>query len=143
MGSEMCIRDSLKVSPELGGVAARELLSFFDSILGKDTLEQLQKLGINPQSDNFYLSKTGTSDGTADGALPLASSSWVITGTLSKPRQYFKELIMRKGGKVSGSVSKKTDYLLAGENAGSKLEKARELSVEIISEDQLISQLDI
>jgi DNA ligase (NAD+) len=133
----------LKVSPELGGVAARELLSFFDSILGKDTLEQLQKLGINPQSDNFYLSKTGTSDGTADGALPLASSSWVITGTLSKPRQYFKELIMRKGGKVSGSVSKKTDYLLAGENAGSKLEKARELSVEIISEDQLISQLDI
>ncbi|MCH2059165.1 MAG: NAD-dependent DNA ligase LigA [Verrucomicrobiales bacterium] len=128
----------LEVSPELGGVAARELLRFFDSNLGKDTLDQLHKLGINPQSDNFYLSQAGTED----SALPLAASSWVITGTLSKPRQYFKELIVSNGGKVSGSVSRKTDYVLAGENAGSKLDKASALSVEIISETQFISMVE-
>jgi len=59
----------------------------------------------------------------------------VITGTLSESRDHFKQLIEQKGGKVSGSISKKTDYLLAGEKAGSKLAKAETLGVQILNED--------
>lgn len=65
----------------------------------------------------------------------LAGKTFVITGTLSKPREDFKKMIEDGGGKVSSSVSPKTDYLLAGENAGSKLEKAKELGVEVLSEE--------
>ena len=57
----------------------------------------------------------------------------MITGTLTHPRDLFKELIEEAGGKVSSSVSKKTDYLLAGENAGSKLQKAKDLEVKILT----------
>jgi DNA ligase (NAD+) len=60
--------------------------------------------------------------------------TWVITGTLSRPRDEIAEMIIERGGKVSGSVSKKTNYLLTGEEAGSKLEKAKKLGVKIIGE---------
>jgi len=66
---------------------------------------------------------------------------FVITGTLSQSRGHFKELIEAHGGKVSGSVSKTTDYLLAGENAGSKAKKAEELNVTILSEQDLLDLL--
>ncbi|HTO06336.1 MAG TPA: NAD-dependent DNA ligase LigA [Myxococcota bacterium] len=64
----------------------------------------------------------------------LAGKTFVITGTLDEPRSTWKERLEAAGAKVSGSVSKKTDYLLAGENAGSKLERARELEVAVIDE---------
>jgi len=64
----------------------------------------------------------------------IAGMTWVITGTLSRPRDEIAEMIIERGGKVSGSVSKKTNYLLAGEEAGSKLEKAKKLGVKIIVE---------
>ncbi len=64
-------------------------------------------------------------------ALPLAAKTCVITGTLSQPREEIAEIVAR-GGKVSGSVSKKTTYLLAGEDAGSKLEKAKKLGVRVL-----------
>ncbi|MBV8417564.1 MAG: hypothetical protein JO251_20370 [Verrucomicrobia bacterium] len=64
----------------------------------------------------------------------LRNKSWVITGTLSESREVFEELIRRNGGRVTSSVSKKTDYLLVGEDAGSKLEKARQLGVKIVNE---------
>ena len=66
----------------------------------------------------------------------IKGTTWVITGTLSKPRDEIAEEIIRQGGKVSGSVSKKTSYVLAGEEAGSKLEKARELGLRVISETE-------
>jgi DNA ligase (NAD+) len=66
----------------------------------------------------------------------LAGKTFVITGTLAEPRSTWKERLEAAGAKVSGSVSKKTDYLLAGENAGSKLEKARELNVRVVDEMQ-------
>lgn len=66
----------------------------------------------------------------------IAGKTFVITGTLSKPRDHFKKLIEDGGGKLSGSVSAKTDYLLAGESAGSKLEKAKNLGVEVLSEEK-------
>jgi DNA ligase (NAD+) len=64
----------------------------------------------------------------------FAGTTWVITGTLSRPREEMAEVIRSHGGKVSGSVSAKTTYLLAGEEAGSKLEKARKLGVEVLDE---------
>jgi DNA ligase (NAD+) len=66
----------------------------------------------------------------------IAGKTFVITGTLSKPRDHFKKLIENAGGKVASSVSKKTDYVLAGEKAGSKLDKASKLGIEIIDEDR-------
>ncbi|HEY8505789.1 MAG TPA: BRCT domain-containing protein, partial [Gemmataceae bacterium] len=66
----------------------------------------------------------------------LGGKTFVVTGTLSRySREEIESLIKRLGGKATGSVSKNTDYLIAGENAGSKLAKAKELGVEIISED--------
>ena len=65
----------------------------------------------------------------------------LITGTLTRPREYFKELILNAGGKVSDSVSAKTAYLLAGENAGSKLKKAEKLGTRIISEEEFYELL--
>jgi DNA ligase (NAD+) len=73
----------------------------------------------------------------AGGEGKLSGRTFVITGTLSQPRNHFKNLIEEQGGKVSGSVSSKTDYLLAGEDAGSKLDKARKLGTRIIDESEL------
>lgn len=70
----------------------------------------------------------------AEGGQPLVGKCFVITGTLTKDREDFKAIIEAAGGKVSGSVSKKTHFLLAGEGAGSKLEKAREAGVTVLDE---------
>ena len=78
-------------------------------------------------------------EGTRAG---FAGSTWVITGTLSEPRSVFEELIRRHGGKTSGSVSKSTAYLLAGEEAGSKLTKAQQLGVKVVSEAEFRAMLD-
>ncbi|KAF5295782.1 hypothetical protein FQA39_LY12955 [Lamprigera yunnana] len=69
----------------------------------------------------------------------IANKSFVITGTLSKSRDFFQSLIELQGGKIIGSVSQKTDYLLIGENAGSKEEKAKKLNVKIITEQDLMN----
>jgi DNA ligase (NAD+) len=69
------------------------------------------------------------------GATDLTGKTFVVTGTLEHySREEIEELIKQLGGKATGSVSKKTDYLVAGENAGSKLEKARELGVQVLTE---------
>jgi DNA ligase (NAD+) len=71
----------------------------------------------------------------ADVITPVHGKTFVITGTLpTMKRDQAKELIQRYGGKVAGSVSKKTDFVLAGEEAGSKLEKAQELGVKVMTE---------
>ena len=72
-------------------------------------------------------------------AAAIAGKTFVLTGTLEKPRDEVKEWIIARGGKVSGSVSKKTDYLVAGENAGSKLADAQKLGVKILNEQELAS----
>jgi len=122
-----------QVGPELGAVATGNLMDFFASDAGRSVLERLEAMGISPPSDN-YAPKPAES-GAAD--LALAGKSFVITGTLSAPREEFKRLIESKGGKVSGSVSKNTNYLLSGEGGGSKRDKAEKLGVAVISEQQL------
>ena len=80
---------------------------------------------------------------TSDNTEKLAGKTFVITGTLpGMGRTEATELIEKNGGKVSGSVSKKTDYLLAGENGGSKMTKAQALGIPVVSEEELLRMLE-
>ena len=119
----------------MGPVAAETLLSYLKSEAGKFVLNRLQELSINPSSNNYAPAGSELTEESANS--PIQGKTFVITGTLSQSRDYFKDLIEQKGGKVSGSISKKTDFLLAGEKAGSKLTKAEALGVEVLSEDKL------
>lgn len=128
--------DQFAVSPELGPVAATKLIEFLNSQAGAHLVDTLDRLGIDPASDNYR----PESDDVVN-ASGLAGKTFVITGTLSRPRAEVAEMIERAGGKVAGSVSQKTDYLVAGGAAGSKLEKARSLSVTVLDEADLASLL--
>ena len=91
----------------------------------------MRQLGLDPQTDNFL-------PRPADApAQPLAGKTFVITGTLGIDREEMKALLASRGAKVSGSVSAKTDFLLAGEGGGSKRQKAITLGIPIIGEDEL------
>lgn len=116
------------ITGDVGPAVAESTLTFFRSEAGQRTLQRFAELGINPTSDN-YAPKPAEAP-----HLPFTGKTFVITGTLSQDRDHFKTLIEKNGGKVSGSVSKNTDYLLAGESAGSKLEKARQLGVAVLDE---------
>ena len=71
----------------------------------------------------------------------FAGKTFVLTGTLSQPRKEFEKLIESHGGKCAGSVSKKTDFVLAGQEAGSKLDKAKELGVKVLDEQEFLKML--
>jgi DNA ligase (NAD+) len=76
---------------------------------------------------------------TAASASNLSGKTVVLTGTLSRPRQEIKEQLQALGAKVTGSVSKKTDYVIAGADAGSKLDKAKSLGITVLDEERLDS----
>ena len=112
---------------EVGPVVAESVLNFFASEAGKRALRRSKQLGIKPKSERISRK--------AAAALPLAGKTFVLTGTLpTMTRDEAGAKIEVLGGHVSGSVSRKTDYVLAGGAAGSKLEKARELGVRILDE---------
>ncbi|HXI72087.1 MAG TPA: BRCT domain-containing protein, partial [Verrucomicrobiae bacterium] len=114
---------------EVGPVAAASVLDFFGSTAGKTILARVQELNIKPASEKAAMAAT------TKGL--FAGKTFVLTGTLpTLSREAAAAKIEALGGKVSGSVSKKTDFVLAGEEAGSKLEKARQLGVKIIDENQ-------
>ncbi|MES2706896.1 MAG: NAD-dependent DNA ligase LigA [Verrucomicrobiota bacterium] len=119
-----------QIAQEVGQVAASETLEFFTQDSGQEFLAKLASLGIDPQSDNYAPKPAGA----AKTGGSLTGTTWVITGTLSQPRESFADRIRLAGGKVSGSVSAKTSYLLAGEEAGSKLTKAQDLKVTVLDE---------
>lgn len=115
----------------IGEISARAIVDYGTQD-HTEVLFALQRLGVNVSSKTYGK--------TADSI--LSGKTFVITGTLpTLKRDEAKNLIENNGGKVSSSVSKKTDFLLAGENAGSKLEKAKSLGVKIISEDELREML--
>lgn len=125
------------VGPDVGQVVSEALLAFFESRAGQQVLSRLAALGINPTSDNFL-----PSPAAADlSRLPLAGQTFVLTGTLSIERDDMKRLIEAQGGKVAGSVSAKTDFVVAGKGGGSKLEKAASLGVPVIDEATLRAML--
>lgn len=120
-------REDLQGIEGVGPVAAGTLFDFFALEKNRNLVTEMIGCGVEIVKGEL------TEKGDA-----LSGKTFVLTGTLSKmKRSDVKKLIESKGGKVTGSVSKKTDYLLAGESAGSKLDKAKELGVEIISEDFL------
>jgi DNA ligase (NAD+) len=125
-----------RISPDLGGVAADSVVRFLDSPVGGRLLQRLRDLDIDPRSASHHpLSAPSGATG------PLAGRSIVITGTLSRPREAFAALIQAAGGKVSGTVSGATDFLLAGEGGGSKRDKAAALGIRIIGEAELLEML--
>jgi DNA ligase (NAD+) len=114
------------VPSEIGPAVARSALDFFTSEPGRRLLAKLKQLGIEPQ-------------GTVMAAGKFTGKTFVLTGTLpTMKREEAEQKILAAGGKVSGSVSKKTSYVLAGADAGSKLEKARELGVPVIDEAEFV-----
>ena len=120
--------EQLLAVADVGPVVARSIHTFFAQPHNREVVEQLRALGV----------RWSEGEPAAAAALPLSGKTLVITGTLpSMGRDEAKDLIEAAGGKVAGSVSKKTDYLLAGSEAGSKLTKAQELGVPVIDEAQL------
>ncbi len=114
---------------DVGPVVARSIRSFFEQPHNREVADQLRAAGIT------WAEHEGTADTSPK---PLSGKTLVITGTLPAwSRDEAKEMIEAAGGKVAGSVSKKTHYLVAGAEAGSKLDKARELGVEVIDEAAL------
>lgn len=126
------------ISSEVGPTVAGSVVDFFESRSGVLLLERLTDLGIDPQSSNYAPVSPGAADRGAPG---VSGKTFVITGTLSAPRDDIKERIEAAGGKVSGSISRQTDYLVAGEGGGSKLEKAVSLGVAVITEPDLAALL--
>jgi DNA ligase (NAD+) len=111
---------------DVGPIVAQSIRSFFDAPHNREVVEQLRAVGISwPE---------GTGE-AVDAPRPLLGKTLVLTGTLpTLGRDDAKALIEAAGGKVSGSVSKKTHYVVAGAEAGSKLDKARELGVPVLDE---------
>ncbi len=125
------------ITGDVGPVVAEAISAFFKSAAGQQVLERFAQLDINPLSDN-YLPIPASADLTSK---PLLGKTFVITGTLSIDRDAMKELIENQGGKVSGSISAKTHYLLCGEGGGSKRDKAEQLNVPILDETALQSMI--
>ena len=114
---------------EVGPVVTRNVLDFFASATGKKVLRRIKELGIQPKNEKVSAKKAAE--------LPLAGKTFVITGTLpSMTREEATEKIEALGGHVTGSVSRKTDYVLAGAEPGSKFDKAKELGIRVIDENQ-------
>jgi DNA ligase (NAD+) len=116
-----------RIVTEVGPVVAKSVLDFFASPAGKKILRRMKELDIRPKSEKVSAKKAAE--------LPLAGKTFVLTGTLpSMAREEATEKIEALGGHVTGSVSKKTDYVLAGADPGSKFDKAKALGVRIIDE---------
>ncbi|GAB5439830.1 MAG: NAD-dependent DNA ligase LigA [Fuerstiella sp.] len=127
--------ESLAAVDEIGPVIAASVAQYFSSDFGQATLKELKELGLN-----FGQPVDRTDNAEASGA--LAGKAIVVTGTLQNlTRDEAKELILKHGGKAAGSVSKKTDFLVAGEKAGSKLAKAEQLGVPVLTEQQFLEMV--
>ena len=109
---------------DIGGKMAVEIVDFFKTDANRRIVDGLREAGVN------------MTENTARATAELAGKTFVLTGTLpTMGRREAKEILESHGAKVSGSVSKKTDYVLAGENPGSKAEKAMSLDVPVIDEE--------
>jgi DNA ligase (NAD+) len=110
-------------------VVAQRIVDFFAEQHNRDVIDKLIKYGIHWPAVK------------KPEHAPLAGKTFVLTGTLSMPRDAMKAKLQAAGAKVSGSVSKKTDYVVAGESPGSKYDKAIELGVEVLDEAECLKLL--
>ena len=123
---------------DVGPVVAHSVRSFFDQPHHREIVEQLRAVGIGWEETEG----TASASPEAPGVEGVTGQTFVLTGTLpTLTRDAAKELIEAAGGKVTGSVSKKTNYVVAGSEAGSKLDKANELGVKVLDEAALIALL--
>jgi DNA ligase (NAD+) len=123
--------EALQQVPDVGPIVADHIVTFFRQPHNLEVVERLLRAGIRWERVQT----------TTASASNLSGKTVVLTGTLSRPRQEVKEQLQALGAKVTGSVSKKTDYVIAGEDAGSKLEKAKSLGVPVLDEKGLDSLL--
>jgi DNA ligase (NAD+) len=115
---------------EIGSIVAESIYQFFHSEEGKKIIERLREVGVNMESKRKK---------EAAGDEPLAGKTIVVTGTLKNfSRQEIEQFIKDHGGKPTGSVSKNTDFVLVGESPGSKLDKAQQLGVKTLNEEELL-----
>lgn len=122
--------EELMAVPDIGGITAANVVRWFSDAQSRDLIARLRSAGVNFDS----------LEQTADER--LAGKTFVLTGALSLfTREEATEKIEALGGKVSGSVSKKTTFVVAGENAGSKLKKANELGIPVLSEEDFLQML--
>lgn len=120
----------------IGPAVARELIAYFDSDAGRAVVRELQKLGIDPKGE-----APSRVDATAGG--PFAGKTVVVTGTLRQfSRAEAQSALRDAGAKVTDSVTGKTDYLIVGAEAGSKLEKARKLGIQTLDEAEFLAMLN-
>ena len=118
--------DELVSVPDVGDVVAQDVMSFFKEEKVLETIDELLEIGINPKFKEVEVSEN-----------PFMGKTVVATGSLKNySRSEIKDKLESLGAKVSGSVSKKTDYVIAGEAAGSKLAKAQEIGVKVLSEEE-------
>lgn len=128
-------REELKSVEGIGEVIAESVVDWFDVEDNRKLIEDLRSLGVN-------LTRMQSEDPAPQVRSPVSGKTFVLTGTLpTLTRAEAEELIKRAGGSTSGSVSSKTDYVVAGENAGSKLDKASQLGISVLSEDDLLALL--
>ena len=124
--------DALLQVPDVGPVVAEHVFTFFRQAHNQEVIEALIRAGVRWEA-------IAVPDLASQ---PLAGKVFVITGTLSQPRDEIKQRLIALGAKVTGSVSKKTDYLIAGADAGSKLTKAETLGIAILDESGLNELLE-
>lgn len=124
--------EELQTTEDVGTVMALSIRQWSENPKVRELLEKLRASGLNFGERDEH---------AASGEGPLKGTTWVLTGTLSLPRDEAAEMIRQAGGTVSSSVSKKTTFLLAGEEAGSKLDKARKFNVTILSEEEFRQKL--
>lgn len=115
---------------DVGEVIAQNIVDFFADEYNKEEIQRLFDCGVEIKEVNVNL----------DNQI-LSGKTFVLTGTLSKPREEFEKIIEDLGGKTSSSVSRNTSFVLAGENAGSKLLKAKELNIKIINEEEFMEMI--
>lgn len=124
--------DDLISIEDIGDTTAKEIKQYFQDSVNREIIDDLKELGVNMDVTK--------NENAGD---KLKGLTIVVTGTLpTLGRKEATELIEANGGKCTGSVSKKTDYLLAGEAAGSKLTKAQSLGISIITEEELLNMIN-
>jgi len=125
--------EQLSAIDEIGPIIAESVYDYLHSPFGSETIEDLRALGVRMEAAGVRRA----------GSAALGGKTLVVTGTLTKyTRDEIHELITRHGGRPASSVSKKTDYVVAGEKAGSKLDKARQLGVTVLTEQQFEALLE-
>ncbi len=125
--------ESLQAAPDVGPIVAHSIVTFFAQPHNREVIDKLLAAGLHWPEVEIK----------SEDALPLKGKTFVLTGTLTQmSRNDAKAALQALGAKVSGSVSKKTDYVVVGENPGSKATKAEQLGIEILSESELLQRLE-